>query len=231
MTSEYPRPAVTVDIVVLTVIDADLKALLIKRGCEPFSGSWALPGGFVRVQNHPEDQGESIDAAASRELVEETNLPPDRVYLEQLYTFGAPGRDPRGRVITVAYFALVAADIAPMVRAGTDAAEAKWFSLKAEVADLDLAFDHEEILAKALARIRGKLDYTAVGFQMVPPTFTIAELRSVYEAVQGQTYDPGNFRRRFKRMQTDGILEQAPGRRHTGTKPASVYRFVRELSP
>jgi len=221
----HPRPSVTVDVVVFTVLDTDLKVLLIRRGQAPFDGAWALPGGFVLVTDD-DDQGESLAAAASRELQEETGLVASSVYLEQLFTFGAPRRDPRGRVITVAYYALVRPDLVPLVNAGSDAAEARWFSVASEQSELELAFDHDTILQTALDRIRGKIDYTPIAFSLVPPTFTIAELRAVYEAIKGCTYDPGNFRRRFKRMQTDGVIATAPGKRHTGTKPARVYRFV-----
>lgn len=223
----HPRPSVTVDVVVFTVLDTDLKVLLIRRGQAPFDGAWALPGGFVLVTDD-DDQGESLAAAASRELQEETGLVASSVYLEQLFTFGAPRRDPRGRVITVAYYALVRPDLVPLVNAGSDAAEARWFSVASEQSELELAFDHDTILQTALDRIRGKIDYTPIAFSLVPPTFTIAELRAVYEAIKGCTYDPGNFRRRFKRMQTDGVIATAPGKRHTGTKPARVYRFVHD---
>jgi 8-oxo-dGTP diphosphatase len=224
--SAYPRPSVTVDIVVFTVTDSDLKVLLIQRGNPPFEGCWAFPGGFVKVREN-DDQGESLDEAAARELAEETGLPRGSVFLEQLYTFGAPGRDPRTRVITVAYYALVRPDLVPVVEAGSDAAEAKWFSVAEELPELDLAFDHDAILDEAVKRIRGKIDYAPLAFELVPSTFTIAELRAVYEAIKGHAYDPGNFRRRFMRMQTDGVIERAPGKRQTGTKPARVYRFVR----
>jgi 8-oxo-dGTP diphosphatase len=225
-TYEYPRPAVTVDIVLFTVVDTDLKVLLIRRGGPPFEGSWAIPGGFVHVCDDG-DQGEDLAAAAHRELCEETGVPEGAAYLEQLYTFGAPGRDPRGRVITVAFYALLRPDLVPLTRAGSDAASARWFSLAEETDALELAFDHGAILAAALARVRGTIDYAPIAFELVPPTFTIGELRAVYEAIKGITYDPGNFRRRFMRMQTDGIIEQAPGKRQTASKPAKVYRFVR----
>jgi 8-oxo-dGTP diphosphatase len=218
---------VTVDIVVFTVVEAELRVLLVRRGAAPFAGAWALPGGFVRVADAPRSQGESLDQAAHRELSEETGLPQGSAFLEQLYTFGEPGRDPRARVITVAYYALVRPDLVALVRAGSDAADARWFSVPGELAKAVLAFDHADILARAVARVRGKIDYAPLAFELVPPTFTVAELRAVYEAIQGTTYDPGNFRRRFVRMQTDGVIELAPGKRHTGTKPARIYRFVR----
>jgi 8-oxo-dGTP diphosphatase len=225
--NDYPRPSVTVDIVVFTVVDTDLKLLLVRRGVAPFEGRWALPGGFVRVEDG-DSQGEDLEHAAYRELAEETGLPAGSVFLEQLYTFGRPGRDPRGRVITVAYYALVPPDRVPLVRAGSDAAGTRWFSVNEELDRLDLAFDHSDIVERALERLRGKIDYAPVAFELVPPTFTVAELRAVHEAIKGHTYDPGNFRRRFLRLQTDGIIERAPGKRHTGTKPARVFRFVRQ---
>ncbi len=224
---EFPRPSVAVDVVLLTVADTDLKVLLIRRGEPPFAGGWAMPGGFVRVKDSPADRGEDLEAAARRELAEETGLDAGAVYLEQLYTFGAPERDPRTRVITVAYYALLGPELRGRLRAGSDAAEARWFSLAHEVPKLELAFDHDDILRAALERVRGKIDYTPIAFELVPPTFTIAELREVYEAIKGHTYDAGNFRRRFQRMVADKVIVRAPGKRPTGTKPAAVYRFAR----
>ncbi len=223
---QYPRPALTVDLVVFTVLDADLKVLLIRRGEAPFRHAWALPGGFVRVGDGLADEGEDLDAAAQRELVEETGLPHGAVYLEQLYTFGRAGRDPRGRVVTVAYYALVRPDLAPLVTAGTDAEHAEWCSV-AHVDRAALAFDHADILALAVDRIRGKLDYAPIAFDLVPATFSVSELRAVHEAIKGEADDPSNFRRRFRRMVEDGLIEQAPGKRITGRRPAAVYRFVR----
>ncbi len=223
---QYPRPAVTVDLVVLTVTDTDLKVLLIRRRDPPFQHCRALPGGFVRVGAGPDEPGEDLEAAAHRELNEETGLPRGSAYLEQLYTFGRAGRDPRGRVITVAYYALVRPDLAPLVTAGTDAEGVEWCSV-GEVDRAALAFDHGQILDAAMARVRGKIDYTPIAFDLVPPTFTVTELRAVYEAIKGSEDDPGNFRRRFKRMVEDGLIEQAPGKRLTGKRPARVYRFVR----
>lgn len=224
--SRYPRAAVAVDLVVFTIIDADLKVLLIRRGEPPFLGAWALPGGFVRVGPSHKDQGEDLDAAAERELNEETGLPKGSVYLEQLYTFGKSDRDPRARVISIAYYALVRPTLAPLVRAGGDAKDAGWCSIQ-EAKKRSLAFDHASILSQALGRIRGKIDYSNIAFELVPETFSIPELRAVHEVIKGTSYDPGNFRRRFKRMLTDGIIAPAPGKRITGTKPAKVYRFKR----
>lgn len=221
---DYPRPAVAVDLVVFTIVDADLKLLLIRRGEPPFKGAWALPGGFLRVGTTPKDQGEALDDAAARELHEETGLPPGSVFLEQLYTFGEPGRDPRGRVVSVAYYALVRPTLAPLVRGGGDAAHAEWVS-SSKLHKLELAFDHRRIIDLALERIDGKLDYSDLAFELVPDTFTIPELRAVHEVIKGTAHDRGNFRRRFQRMLTDGIIEEAPGKRITTSKPAKVYRF------
>lgn len=236
----YLRPSVTVDIVVFTVVDNDLKVLLVERGDEPFAKTWALPGGYLNVSEKPE-QDETLEEAAFRELAEECfGLPDDqhptgdgpiyaprldRVYLEQLYTFGAPGRDPRGRVITVAYFALVPEDVLPPIVAGSDVTQAKWFSVEHEIPPL--AFDHADILAKAVERLRGKMNYSPVAFSLVPATFTRTELRNVYVAVHGKSYDRGNFARRFDRMVVDGIISRVPGFRTTGGKQAAVFKFNR----
>lgn len=224
---DFPRPSVTVDIVIFTIIDADLRVLLIERENHPFQGALALPGGFLRVGDTAEDQGEDLEAAAERRLYEETRLPEGSVFLEQLFTFGRAGRDPRTRVITVAYYALVRPDLAPFVAAGEDAASVAWTSVE-DLRPKQLAFDHAEILDVALERIRGKVDYADIAFELVPKTFTIAELRSVHEAIKGHSYDPGNFRRRFNRMMTDGVIEKAKGKRITASKPAQVYRFRRK---
>jgi len=222
--TRYPRPSVTVDLVIFTVRDADVKVLLVQRKEHPYRHEWALPGGFVRVKDDPLDQGESLLDAAHRELAEETGLPPRTAFLEQLYTYGRPGRDPRTRVISVAWYALIKPDLAPFVTAGTDAADVRWFSLTQMPERL--AFDHESIIQTAVERIRGKIDYAPIAFNLVPETFTVAELRSVYSAVKGVPYDAGNFRRRFLRMLEDGLVEQAPGMRHATRKPSAVYRFV-----
>ncbi len=221
---DYPRPAVAVDLVVVTILDTDVKVLLVQRREHPFKDCWALPGGFLRVGDSQKNQGEDLDEAAARELAEETRLDPAQVYLEQLGAFGRAGRDPRMRVVTVAYYALVRPDLAPFVAAGGDAAYAGWRSL-AELPPL--AFDHGAIIDKAIARVRDQIDETHLAFELVPPSFTIAELRAVHEVLKGKNYDPGNFRRRFQRMLTDGVITRAPGKRQTASKPALVFRFVR----
>jgi len=224
----YVQPSVTVDLVIFTVIDTDLKVLLVRRGEHPFKGAWALPGGFVHAGDGKADQGEDLEEAAHRELAEETGLPKGSCFLEQLYTFGRAGRDPRTRVITVAWYALIQPGLAQVIAAGDDAAEAQWFSVAEEVPWMRLAFDHTEILAMGVSRIRGKIDYSNIAFELVPQTFTVGELRAVHEAIQDKTHDPRNFRRRFQRMVTDGIIVPAPGKRHLGkARPAKVWRFHR----
>ena len=226
---DYPRPSVTTDLVIFTIIDSTLCVLLIQRGGHPFRGCWALPGGFVNVGDAVKDQGENLEAAAHRELEEETGLPKGSCYLEQLGTFGDAYRDPRTRTITVAYMALVRSSLAPLVVAQDDAVAAKWEPVQALLDDptATLAFDHRLILSKAVERIRGKIDYTAIAFDLVPSTFTVSELRAVYEAVKGKAYDTKNFYRRFRRMQADWVIEAAPGKRATASKHAAVYRFNR----
>lgn len=224
--TSYARASLTVDLVILTILDAQLRVLLVKRKEHPFKGDWALPGGFVRVGETAKEQGEDLDAAARRELHEETGLEPDRVYLEQLYTFGRAGRDPRMRVVTVAYYALVRPDLAPFVRAGGDVSDVDWVPVES-LAKQHLAFDHREIVDTALHRIRGKLEYSNIAFDLVPATFTIPELRHVYAIVLDRPMDPGNFRRRFNGLLEAGVLEQAPGKRITASKPAQVFRFKR----
>lgn len=223
---DYPRPSVAVDLVVFTIIDAQLRVLVVKRQEHPFKGDWALPGGFLRVGETTKEQGEDLDGAARRELQEETGLDPDRVHIEQLYTFGTSNRDPRMRVISVAYFALVRPDLAPIVKAGGDVSHADWLPVD-QLKKAELAFDHKDIIETALVRVRGKLEYSSIAFDLVPLTFTIPELRHVYSIVLDKEMDPGNFRRKFNRMLEDGLIEQAPGKRITASKPATVYRFKR----
>lgn len=220
--ADFPRPSVAVDLVVLTVDDCDLKLLTVQRNEHPFKGRWALPGGFVRVGPSRVAQGEGVDEAARRELHEETGLPEGAIYLAQLHTFGAPGRDPRMRVISVAYYALVRPTLAPLVRPGGDVHKVRWQSLSDPT---DLAFDHDAIVACALARVREEIDRSHLAFELVPDTFTVQQLRAVHEVVKGTALDPGNFRKRFLRMLDDGVLEHARGKRLTSSKPAQVYRF------
>jgi 8-oxo-dGTP diphosphatase len=220
--SRFAKPSVTVDLVVCTVRDEVLEVLLVQRGAPPFQGAWALPGGFVRVGDTFEDQGESLEAAARRELHEETGLHLENAWLEQVGAFGAPHRDPRMRIISIAYTALLRPALAERVKAGSDAADARWFPIAALP---DLAFDHEAILAAAHQHLRNRLDVSAIAFELVSEAFTVADLRAVWSAILGETQDPGNFRRRFRRMCTDGLIELSGGVRPTSTKPAKLYRF------
>jgi len=206
------RPSVihvTVDTLIFTVREGTLNVLLVRRKGPPFEGSWAIPGGFVRER-------ESLDAAALRELREETGV--TDVYLEQLYSFGDPGRDPRGRFVTVAYFALISAD--HPLQAGTDAADARWWRMD----ELPrLAFDHRRILDYALERLRNKLEYTTVGFQLLPRRFTLTELQQVYEAILGRPLDKRNFRRKIELLEILKPLEQH--RTNGPSRPARLYQF------
>jgi 8-oxo-dGTP diphosphatase len=201
---------VTVDIVIFTIQSEELKVLLVKRGIDPFRGQFALPGGFVH-----EDEG--LDEAARRELREETGV--SDVYLEQLYSFGQPGRDPRERIITVAYYALVSSD-GSQLAAGTDTTEAAWWPVNKLPA---LAFDHRKILDYALERLRNKLEYTTVGFQLLPAKFSLTELQGVYEAILDKKLDKRNFRRKIELLK---ILKLTKEYRRGGQRPARLYRFA-----
>jgi 8-oxo-dGTP diphosphatase len=212
--SEFDRPSVTVDIVMFTVIEGELKVLFVKRGQQPFAGRWALPGGFVRMD-------ESLEEAAARELEEETGVRAKDVYLEQLYTFGDPRRDPRTRVITVAYFALVdSAKIGPRVTGQEGISDVQWLPVRS--LPEGIAFDHKDILEYALKRLRNKLEYTVVGFELLPEQFTLPELQGLYENILGETLDKRNFRKKVLSM---GILWPTGGYRKGGYRPAVLYRF------
>jgi 8-oxo-dGTP diphosphatase len=209
-TYEYPRAALTVDCVVFGFDAGELKILLIKRGLAPFKDKWALPGGFVRVD-------ETIDEAARRELAEETNL--QGVFLEQLYTFGAIERDSRERVVTVAYYALVALAGHPATGA-TDASEAAWFPVSKPP---PLAFDHAQILETAVQRLRGKVRYEPIGFELLPEKFTLSQLQHLYEAVLQAPLDKRNFRKKLLAMH---LLLPLKERISAGAhRPAQLFRF------
>lgn len=209
-TYQYPRAALTVDGVVFGFDAGELKVLLIQRALEPFKGKWALPGGFVRVD-------ETLDDAARRELTEETGL--SNVFLEQLYTFGAVKRDPRERVVSVAYYALVKLSDHD-AKAATDAANAQWFP----VSQLPkLAFDHAEIVAMALTRLQGKVQYQPIGFELLPPKFTLSELQHLYEAILGAELDKRNFRKKVLGFALLVPLNETQmAGRH---RPAQLFRF------
>src|SRR6267154_1643178 len=209
-TYQYPRAALTVDCVVFGFDESELKVLLIQRGLQPFKGKWALPGGFVRVD-------ETLDEAARRELAEETGL--KDVFLEQLYSFGALDRDPRERVVSVAFYALVKLSD-HRAKAATDAANAEWFPISKTP---KLAFDHAGILATALARLKGKVRYEPIGFELLPPKFTLSELQHLYETVLDQKLDKRNFRKKIQSMGL--LLELDEIEQDVAHRAARLYRF------
>jgi 8-oxo-dGTP diphosphatase len=227
--SAFPHPSLTVDVVLLTATDDALHALLVKRDRHPEMGKWALPGGFIQ-------SSESLDSAAARVVQEKTGL--GGVFLEQLYTFGAPARDPRTRVLTVAYYALVTGDrlAAAGASGGGQAQLARlrvpWVgelggpveALDAGGASLPLAFDHAEILGMAVKRLRGKLDYAPIGFELLPEVFSLRALQQIHEVISGRHFNKDSFRRR---MLASGQLE-ATGERRTDVeyRPPELYRFV-----
>lgn len=209
--------AVTVDLAVFTVQNGGLRVLLVERGQEPYAGKWALPGGFVLPD-------ESAETAARRELAEETGLSDvSGLHLEQLRTYSEPGRDPRMRVVSVAFTALLPDP--PEPHGGGDAAQARWLPHDGGQAHGTLAFDHDRILADARERVGAKLEYTCLATSFCPPEFTLGELQQVYETVWGTALDRPNFRRKV--LATPGFVEPAPGgARLTGGrgKPAALYR-------
>jgi ADP-ribose pyrophosphatase YjhB (NUDIX family) len=205
---EYPHPSVSTDIVIFTIQEEQLKVLLIRRLSDPFKNGWALPGGFVEID-------EDLEQAALRELREETGI--TGVYLEQLYTFGKPDRDPRERVITVAYYSLVPIDRLS-VGAASDARELGWFNIDQLP---ELAFDHKKIISKAKERLTAKLDYSTIALQFMPSKFTLSELQKVYEIIHGEALDKRNFR---KRVMAYGCMEDTGDVNRNGShRPARLY--------
>lgn len=207
---EYERPNLTIDCVVFGLDEEDLKVMLIQRGIPPFEGKWALPGGFAKIN-------ETLEETARRELKEETGI--HDVYLEQLYTFGDLRRDPRERVITVAYYALVNLGD-HQIQATTDAKKAAWFSLD----DLPkLAFDHYKILGAAIERLKGKIRYEPIGFELLPEKFTLFQLQRLYEKILEKSLDKRNFRKKISNMGfLIGLDEVEEDVSH---RAAKLYRF------
>jgi len=213
--ADYPQPSVAVDCVVFGLdldnnIGTCLKVLLIERGVEPFAGSWALPGGFVGID-------ENLDTAARRELAEEAGL--SQVFLEQLYTFGKPTRDPRGRVVSVAYYALVRLSD-HLVQAATDARQARWFQL---TQCPKLAFDHQTIIEMAYRRLQGKVRYQPLGFELLPQKFTLSQLQRMYERILERPLDKRNFRKKILGMDLLVALDETE--QGVAHRAARLYAF------
>jgi len=210
---KFEKPSVTADIVIFTIKDNDLKVLLVKRNIEPFKNKWALPGGFVRIN-------ESLEQAAKRELQEETGV--KDVYLEQLFSFGDPKRDPRGRVITIAYMALVSSENIKL-KATTDVSNAQWFSINKIP---QLAFDHKKILNYSLKRLKWKFEYTTVAFSLLPEKFTISQIQKIYEIVFNKKFDKRNF---SKKILFINILKEEGIKKDVSYRPPMLYSLKKDI--
>ena len=213
--TDYETTAVTVDLVIFTIHQERLNALLVKRASEPFSGRWSIPGGFLRT-------GETLEEAAQRVMEEKTGV--KEAYLEQLFTFGRPNRDPRARIITVTYFALIPLKrlVQPESRKVTDVS---WYAVEEAPA---LAFDHSEILEFAVSRLRAKAGYSSIAYGLLPDAFRLSDLQKVYEVIMNHSFDKRNFR---KRMLASGLLDETGHKEQSGAhRPAMLYQFKkREL--
>jgi len=208
---KYPHPAVTTDCVIFGFNGERLQVLLIERGIEPFKGRWAFPGGFLKMD-------ETAEEGAKRELKEETGL--ENAYIQQLHTFSAPNRDPRERVITIAYYALVNIQ---EVKGGDDAASARWFPLD-EIPPL--AFDHDYILRMATQKLREQIHFQPIGFELLPAKFTIKELQSLYEAILGINFDRRNFSKKMLHLEILTELDETIW--PTPKREAKLYKFNSE---
>ncbi|MEI7473824.1 MAG: NUDIX domain-containing protein [bacterium] len=214
MVQETKTHEVTVDIVIFTIRKKKLEVLLIQRGREPYKEKWAIPGGFIRLS-------ENLDEAAKRVLLEKTHV--KDVYLEQLYTFGDPDRYPNARVITVSYFALIRADLIKLADSDIDTKDVAWHSVYNMP---PLAFDHKDIIDYALRKLRDRLEYTPVAFQLLPDKFTLTELQKTYELILDKEMDKRNFR---KKMISLGILNELEEFTKLSSKrPARLYSFNSE---
>ena len=208
--SKYERPSVTVDVVIFSLRSGRLHVLMVQRKHWPYADHWAIPGGFVNMD-------ESLETAARRELMEETGV--HDLYMEQLYTFGEPGRDPRTRVISVAYFALIRSE-EQTLQISDESNDVRWFPV--DELPAPLAFDHDKILRFALDRLRSKLEYTTLAFQLLPTEFTLPKLKRIYEEILGEKLDKANF---YRKLRDSDLLEDT-GKFHEGRgRPARLYRF------
>ncbi len=207
---QYPHPAVTTDVAVFTICDQQLQLLLVRRAGEPYQNMWALPGGFLEID-------EDLETCAKRKLAEETGI--CGVYLEQLYTFGSPNRDPRKRIISITYYALVPSDrLQP--KAASDTTDTEWFALDQMP---PLASDHQQIVALAQSRLAAKLDYSTIAFQFMPETFTLSELQTVYEILTNGRLDKRNFRKKILALK--GVEETGKLLRTGNHRPAKTYQL------
>lgn len=212
---DRPRPFVTVDVVIFTLRDGGLQVLLMKRGTTPFADSWALPGGYIRLE-----QDDDLEAAARRILLDKTGIRPP--YVEQLQAFGSRHRDPRGWTATFAYFALIASDDVHL-RHGANAEDVRWWPVAGDGVAMPLAFDHGAILACALTRLRNKVQYSTLPVHLLPERFTLSDLQRVYEQLLGKPMDKSAFR---KRIAEADFLEAIPGEMRRGSnRPAQIYRI------
>ncbi|MCK4650054.1 NUDIX hydrolase [Candidatus Pacearchaeota archaeon] len=209
----FGKPSLTVDIVIFTIREDELKVLFVKRDINPFREKWALPGGFVRMD-------ESLEDAAKRELKEETGV--QNVYLEQLFSFGDIKRDPRGRVITVAYMALTNSENIKL-KATTDVSDVKWFSVKKIPT---LAFDHKKILDYSLKRLKWKFEYTTVAFSLLPQKFTISQIQKIYEIVFNKRFDKRNF---AKKIISLNILREEELKKNVSHRPPMLYSLKNNI--
>lgn len=208
--TKYERPSVTVDVVIFTLHNGRLHVLLVQRKHWPYADHWAIPGGFVNMD-------ESLETAARRELAEETGV--QDLYIEQLYTFGDPERDPRIRVISVAYFALVRSE-EQTLQVSAESNDVRWFPV--DELPQPLAFDHERIMRYALDRLRSKLEYTTLAFQLLPTEFTLPKLKRIYEEILGEKLDKANF---YRKLRDSDLLEDTGKFREGRGRPAKLYRF------
>ncbi|HYF61977.1 MAG TPA: NUDIX domain-containing protein [Herpetosiphonaceae bacterium] len=208
--SKYERPSVTVDVVIFSLRSGRLQVLMVQRKHWPYADHWAIPGGFVNMD-------ESLETAARRELMEETGV--HDLYMEQLYTFGEPGRDPRTRVISVAYFALIRSE-EQTLQVSEESNDVRWFPVD-ELPE-PLAFDHDKILRFAIDRLRSKLEYTTLAFQLLPTEFTLPKLKRIYEEILGEKLDKANF---YRKLRDSDLLEDTGKFREGRGRPARLYRF------